>query len=102
MWNYVRYAQQEGAPTLHDLEWVFEDVVENGTDVCVIYEEDEEFDLAKGIACDCSEAENFDFEDEGKFFDSLTVAWFFWLFFGRVRLAAYATQKNFIAPKDSP
>merc|ERR1712168_327087 len=58
---------------MHDVGrhwWVFEDVVVNGTDVCVIYDEkeDEEFeeiDLANGIACDCSNSENFDFEDEG-------------------------------------
>ena len=70
---------------MHDVGrhwWVFEDVVVNGTDVCVIYDEkeDEEFeeiDLANGIACDCSNSENFDFEDEGRFFDTLTVAWLF-------------------------
>ena len=43
----------------------------NGTHVCVMSMEDEEFNLANGIGpCDCSDPENFDFEDEGRFFDT--------------------------------
>ena len=35
--------------------------------------EGEEFNLANGIACDCSDPENFDFEDNGRFFDRLST-----------------------------
>jgi len=72
-WIYERFAQQNYLPRIHgdDHDFTIEDVNVNGTDVCVISMEGEEFNLANGIACDCSDPENFDFEDDGRFFDSL-------------------------------
>ena len=71
-WIYEEYARIVGAPQFHDDDGiVIEGVNVNGTDVCVISMEGEEFNLANGIACDCSDPENFDFENNGTFFDSL-------------------------------
>ena len=67
MWNYEKKAQSSVLPRIHDAEFGIEDVNVNGTDVCVISMEGEEFNLANGIACDCSDPENFDFEDNGRF-----------------------------------
>jgi len=80
--NFMRYAQLSGdvGGYLNLVRFangeefddpIFEDVVVNGTHVCVMSMEDEEFNLANGIGpCDCSDPENFDFEDEGRFFDT--------------------------------
>ena len=65
-WIYEKYAQNSDLPGIHGFG-VIEDVNVNGTDVCVISMEGEEFNLANGIACDCSDPENFDFEDNGRF-----------------------------------
>ena len=70
LWNYERFAQIVHDPRIHDHELGIEGVNVNGTDVCVISMEGEEFNLANGIACDCSDPENFDFEDNGRFFDT--------------------------------
>ena len=71
-WIYEKYAQNSDLPLIHDFGTI-EDVNVNGTDVCVISMEGEEFNLANGIACDCSDPENFDFEDNGRFFDRLST-----------------------------
>ena len=73
IWNYERYAREvnDDFPIVYNQVSGIADVNVNGTDVCVISMEGEEFDLANGFACDCSDPENFDFEDNGRFFDSL-------------------------------
>jgi hypothetical protein len=65
VWNYERYVREinDDLPNFFYDDLVIEDVNVNGTDVCVISMEGEEFDLANGYACDCSDPENFDFED---------------------------------------
>ena len=75
--NYERYAREvnDDFPIVYNQVSGIADVNVNGTDVCVIshviIKKGEEFDLANGFACDCSDPENFDFEDNGRFFDSL-------------------------------
>ena len=92
MWNYERYAQTVGAPEFFSATYIVDvnDVngtAVNGTDVCQISFDGERWatmdEYAKQrlgvsdgptryIACDCSDPENFDFEDNGRFFDRIS------------------------------
>ena len=92
MWNYERYAQTVGAPEFFSGTYIVDvnnvnGTAVNGTDVCQISFDGERWATmyesvkerlgvshgpTKYIACDCSDPENFDFEDNGRFFHRIS------------------------------
>ena len=87
IWNYERYAQTLGTPEFFSGMYIVDVNDVNGTVVCQISFDGERWATmdeyvkerlsvshgpTKYIACDCSDPENFDFEDNGRFFHRIS------------------------------